>query len=116
MIDLLDRKGFCLRREATVLPDLKPLQAKCEFSGKIADLKRGDLVYEEIEVHRGADRIYPSANRPGNTRGGALPGGGGERGNYFRWKQKYGGLGPSELRKIRQLTWTVANFQGSDQT
>jgi putative transposase len=22
---------------------------------------------------------------------------------YFRWKQKYGGLGPSELRKLRQL-------------
>lgn len=22
---------------------------------------------------------------------------------YFRWKQKYGGLGPSELRKMRQL-------------
>lgn len=23
---------------------------------------------------------------------------------YFRWKQKYGGLGPSELRKMRQLS------------
>lgn len=22
---------------------------------------------------------------------------------YFRWKQKYGGLGPSKLRKLRQL-------------
>ena len=22
---------------------------------------------------------------------------------YFRWKQKYGGLGPSELRKLRQF-------------
>ncbi len=22
---------------------------------------------------------------------------------YFRWKHKYGGLGPSELRKLRQL-------------
>lgn len=22
---------------------------------------------------------------------------------YFCWKQKYGGLGPSELRKLRQL-------------
>ncbi len=22
---------------------------------------------------------------------------------YVRWKQKYGGLGPSELRKLRQL-------------
>lgn len=22
---------------------------------------------------------------------------------YFHWKQKYGGLGPSELRKMRQL-------------
>jgi len=22
---------------------------------------------------------------------------------YFRWKQRYGGLGPSELRKLRQL-------------
>jgi putative transposase len=22
---------------------------------------------------------------------------------YFRWKQKYGGLGPSELRKLRHL-------------
>ncbi len=22
---------------------------------------------------------------------------------FFRWKQKYGGLGPSELRKLRQL-------------
>ena len=22
---------------------------------------------------------------------------------YFRWKQKYGGLGPSELRRLRQL-------------
>ena len=22
---------------------------------------------------------------------------------YFRWKQKYGGLGPSELRKVRQV-------------
>ncbi len=23
--------------------------------------------------------------------------------NYFRWKQRYGGLGPSELRRLRQL-------------
>jgi putative transposase len=22
---------------------------------------------------------------------------------FFRWKQKFGGLGPSELRKLRQL-------------
>lgn len=22
---------------------------------------------------------------------------------YYRWKQKYGGLGPSELRKMKQL-------------
>ena len=22
---------------------------------------------------------------------------------YFRWKQRYSGLGPSELRKLRQL-------------
>jgi putative transposase len=22
---------------------------------------------------------------------------------FFRWKQKYGGLGPSELRRLRQL-------------
>jgi putative transposase len=22
---------------------------------------------------------------------------------FYRWKQKYGGLGPSELRKLRQL-------------
>jgi hypothetical protein len=75
------------------------------------DPVKGAHADEDVEVHRGADRLRPAAGRSGHRRRRSLPEDGRQpshprlRGGrlFFRWKQKYGGLGPSELRRLRQL-------------
>ena len=57
---------------------------------------------EEIEVHRRADRLCPAAGGVGHSGGRGLPEFWDWEQAFFRWKKKYGGLGVSELRRLRQ--------------
>lgn len=63
-----------------------------------------EILHEEVEVHGQADRVC--AARGGGRYAGyrGLPEDWAvSEATYYRWKQVYGGLGPSELRKMRQL-------------
>jgi len=39
----------------------------------------------------------------GTAVGEGLPQGGDQRGTYYNWRKKYGGLMPSEMKRLRQL-------------
>jgi putative transposase len=52
--------------------------------------------HEEIEVYRGADRLH-SASGGGSRKAGI------SEATYYNWRKKYGGLMPSEMKRLRQL-------------
>jgi hypothetical protein len=69
----------------------------------LAKSLEGGFADEEVEVHRRANRLCPAAGGVGHSGGRGLPEVGIAEQTYFRWKKKYGGLGVSELRRLRQL-------------
>jgi len=58
---------------------------------------------EEIEVQRGADRVRVEAGRGWHDGRRGLPQGRDQRCDVLRLAQKYAGLMPSEMRRLRQL-------------
>ncbi len=60
-------------------------------------------MHEEVEVPGRADRVCaaPGGGRHAGRR--SMPKMGVSEATYYRWKQLYSGLGPSEMRKMRQL-------------
>ena len=64
---------------------------------------RGDRS-ETFQVQRPADRL-PSAPRRGRhqRRGGVCRKAGISVQTYYRWSKKYGGLMPSEMKRLKQL-------------
>src|SRR5258708_27525756 len=63
----------------------------------------GHNCHEEIEVHRVADRVCAEAGGGGSSGGGGGRKMGISEATFYNWKKKYGGLGPDELRRLRQL-------------
>ena len=61
------------------------------------------LADEEVPLHRGADCLCAQASRAGTKVEEVCRQMGVSQATFFRWKQLYGGLGPSELRRLRQL-------------
>jgi putative transposase len=72
-----------------------------EFSAMIPRL-RGAKSDEGIEVFGGADGVHSQAGLMG-CRWQHLPQGRIIQATYFNWKKKYGGLLPSEMRRLKQL-------------
>lgn len=66
---------------------------------------------EEVEVQRGADRLRATAGGGWDVGRGCLPAGVSEA-TFYVWKKKYGKLGLSELREIRQLRDENAQLKG----
>jgi len=54
-------------------------------------------------LRRRADRVRPKAGRARHLGLGAVPQGGYLRCRLLQLAKKYGGLGPSELRRLKQL-------------
>jgi putative transposase len=54
---------------------------------------------EEIEVFGGADCLHGKVRR--SARSAAKPGS--AEATYYSWRKKYGGLMPSEMKRLRQL-------------
>jgi len=61
---------------------------------------RGALIHEEVEVHRGADRLRLEAGLGVEETCRKL---GVSQAKFFRWEVKYGELGTPELRRLRLL-------------
>jgi len=57
---------------------------------------------EDVEVQRSADCLYSAAGggRNGDWRG--LPVGRDFRGDLYNWRKRYGGLLPSEMKRLKQ--------------
>ena len=64
---------------------------------------QGGFCHEDIEVHRGADRICPQASRIGNTDQGGDPEDGYRRADLLPVEEEIGRLGTHELRRLKQL-------------
>ncbi len=62
-----------------------------------------DFLDETVPVHRPADRLCPAAGRAGAAVGEVTRKMGISEQTFYRWKKKFGGLMPSEVRKLRQL-------------
>ena len=61
------------------------------------------MPHEEVEVHGTADRLCAAAGGDGHQGSGSVPQAGDLEPAFYSWKKKYGGLGVSELRRLRQL-------------
>ena len=59
--------------------------------------------HEKDEVYGTADRVCAKTGRNGGEGCRSVPEDGDQRGPAFNWKRKYGGLGATELRKLKQL-------------
>jgi hypothetical protein len=87
----------------TCLPVFGPIIAgKFQFSGECDSGRRTRTDHEEIEVHGGANRLCASAGRGRDGRRG-LQEGRDREATYYSWRKKYGGLMPSEVKRLRQL-------------
>ena len=58
---------------------------------------------EEIEVHRGADRVRAPSVESGTPPADVCRQLGVSEATFYIWKKKYAHLGVSELRKLRSL-------------
>ena len=58
---------------------------------------------EEEQVHGRPDRLCTQAERAGDQRRRGVSQDGHQRGDVLRLEEKYSGIGPSELRRLRQL-------------
>jgi putative transposase len=67
------------------------------------DLVKGAHANEDVEIHRGADYFALRQADLGTAVDEVCRKMGVSQATFFLWKQKYGGLGPSELRRLRQL-------------
>jgi putative transposase len=62
-----------------------------------------DDCHEKIEVHRSADRVCVAADRERCHVAEVCRKLGISEATFYSWKKKYIGLGPLELRRLRQL-------------
>lgn len=60
-------------------------------------------MHEEIKVYRRADRLRIETGRSGLHRSRGFSEDGYFEATFYNWKKKYGGLGVSELRHLKQL-------------
>lgn len=60
-------------------------------------------MHEEVEVHGRADCVCAASGRGRLASRRGVPEDGRVKAPYYRWKQSYGGLGPLDVRKMRQL-------------
>jgi len=60
-------------------------------------------LHEEVEVHGRADRVCAAPGRGWYAGRRGVSEDGCSEATCYRWKQLYGGMGPSELRKMRHL-------------
>jgi len=63
----------------------------------------GAVADEEIEIHRPADRLRAAAGGSGYRGRGICRKMGVSQATFYRWKKVYGGLMPSEVRRLKQL-------------
>jgi putative transposase len=63
-------------------------------------IRRSD---EEVEIYRGADHLCAAAGGLGNASGRVCRQLGVSEATFYVWKRKYGSLGVTELRQLRQL-------------
>ena len=63
-----------------------------------------DFLDEAVPIYRPADCLCPAAGRAGDAGRLRLPARWAiSEQTFYRWKKKFGGLMPSEVRKLRQL-------------
>src|SRR5215471_5620178 len=58
---------------------------------------------EEVAVQRATDRLHPATSGGRRERGGSLSKAGISEATYYNWRKKYGGLMPSEMKRLKQL-------------
>lgn len=63
-------------------------------------IRRSD---EEVEIYRGTDHVRAAAGGLGHADRRCVPAVGRERRHVYLWKKKYGNLGVTEMRQLRQL-------------
>ena len=63
-------------------------------------IRRSD---EEVEIHRGANHVCVAAGGLRDAGSRCVPAARGSEATFYIWKKKYGNLGVSELRQLRQL-------------
>ena len=61
------------------------------------------IAMKKIEVHRVSDRVCVAAGESGVTVAEVCRKLGISEATFYSWKKKYSGLGPVELRRLRQL-------------
>jgi hypothetical protein len=69
----------------------------------LATLAGRRIFHEEVTVQRAAGRLHPAAGGGRDERRGGLPQGGISEATYYNWRKKYGGLMPSEMKRLKQL-------------
>jgi putative transposase len=104
MAALLPASTHAFESAVTCLPVFGPLIAgKFQFSGECDSGRRTRKDPEEIEVHGGADRLRPAPRDEGPAIGEVGRRAGISEATYYNWRKKYGGLLPSEMKRLRQL-------------
>jgi len=77
----------------TCFPVFGPIFAgKFQFGGMRDSVRRTRKDHEEIKVYGGADCLHPACRKAGISEA-----------TYYNWRKKYGGLMPSEMKRLRQL-------------
>ena len=72
------------------------------FSGPLKPAGE-ELEHEDVEIHQGADRLCAEAVGDGTPVAEVIRRMGVSEQTFYRWKKVYGGLGVSELRRVKQL-------------
>jgi len=61
------------------------------------------VFHEEIEVQREPDRLHSEAAEEGTAIAEVCRQAGISEATFYNWRHKYGGLTPSEMKRLRQL-------------
>ena len=76
---------------------------KFQFSGMCDSGRWTRKDHEEIEVYGGADTFILRQGEEGTAVGEICRKAGISEATYYNWRKKYGGLMPSEMKRLRQL-------------
>ena len=61
------------------------------------------VFHEEVAVQRAADRFHTQASEEGTPVAEVCRKAGVSEATYYNWRKKYGGLMPSEMKRLKQL-------------
>ena len=72
-------------------------------NSSLATLAGRRIFHEEVTVQRAADRLHPAAGGGRHGVEEVCRKAGISEATYYNWRKKYGGLMPSEMKRLKQL-------------